>query len=161
MVEKGLGSATLGERLAGTAKRLADEQVTVLGRVAMAEVIAFIRGKVGDDVGKQLPAYVKEIWPDTADTLAAKAAQARDPLAVDVLSAFANTAVQLADGPRLAVFLDQGQRLAQDDRRLLGDLAERLPEGSHVRVAFATDTAARIDSVSELRAEVDAIGAAV
>src|SRR5439155_7344718 len=123
MIQHGLGAPTLGERLAGTAERLANEQVTVLGRVAMAEVIAFVRGKVGDDVGKTITAYAKEIWPDNADTLAAKAAQARDPLAVDVLSAFVDTAVQLADGPRLAICLDQGQRLSEDDRRLLGDLA--------------------------------------
>jgi hypothetical protein len=157
MVEQGLGAPTLGEQLAATAQRLANEQATVLGRVAMAEVIAFIRGKVGDEVGKTITAYAREIWPDSADTLAAKAAQARDPLAVDVLSAFADAAVQLADGSRLAILLDQGQRLSEDDRRLLGDLAERLPEGSHVRVAFATDTAARTDFVSGLRAEVAAI----
>jgi hypothetical protein len=157
LVEGGLGVPSVGERLAATGTRLVNEKLSILGRVAVAEVIAVIRGKVGDEVGKAIAVYAKSIWPDSAETLAAKAAQARDPLAVDVLSAFAEAASQLAGELHLAVSLDQGQRLSEDDRRLLRDLSERLPRFVHLRVAFATDNPERSRSVAELLADVTSI----
>lgn len=88
MVSRGLGAPSLGERLVGTGRRLANEQDNVLARVALAEIIAFVRGRVGDDVGK---------------------ARANDPLVVDTLSAFAETAVGLAGDSRIVLSFDRGQ----------------------------------------------------
>jgi hypothetical protein len=157
LIDDGLAVSALGERLALTGRRLAHERISVLGRVALAELVAVVRGRVGEDVGKAVAEYAGDIWPSTAETLAAKAAQSRDPLAVEVLSTFGEAAVALAGEAKLGLALDQGQRLGDDDRRLLADLGDRVPSGLHLRIAFATDTAARVRSVAAVRAEVAAI----
>jgi hypothetical protein len=106
MVSDGLGTRSLAERLADTGRRLTNERDAVIARVALAELVSLIRGRIGDEVGKAVTAYAKEIWPDTAETLAAKAAQTRDPLIVEILCAFAETTAQLASGARVVLSLD-------------------------------------------------------
>jgi hypothetical protein len=157
MVSDGLGTRSLAERLADTGRRLTNERDAVIARVALAELVSLIRGRIGDEVGKAVTAYAKEIWPDTAETLAAKAAQTRDPLIVEILCAFAETTAQLASGARVVLSLDQGQRLAENDWRLLGDMGERLPAGVCLRVAYATDTIERTRAVAEIRADVSRV----
>src|SRR5205809_4032978 len=118
LAARGVGIPTIGERLAETARRLGNEYVSVLARVALAELVAAVRGRLGDDVGKAVAEYAKDLWPDTTETLAAKAAQSRDPLAGEVLCAYAKATRALAEGTRVALAFDQGQRLGDDDRRL-------------------------------------------
>lgn len=157
LVQRGLDASTLSGRLTETGRRLLNERSGVLGRVALAEIVAVVRGRVGDDVGKAVQEYARDIWPDDAETLAAKASRARDPLAYQVLVAFAATAQQLAPETSLALSLDQAERLTPDDHRVLADLAESLPGGVHVRLAYATDTPQRTKSVAALRGECQAI----
>lgn len=144
MVNGGLGEATLGEKLVATANRLADERASVLGRVAMAEMVALIRGRVGDDAGKAISNYAKGIWPDTANMLAAKAAQARDPLAVEVLSAFAVAAVELDEGTRLAIFLDQGERLSEDGYMVIRQTFSTITVDMHFDISDSQSRSAAV-----------------
>lgn len=157
LADGGVGIPSMAERLAVTGRRLANEKVSVLARVALVELVAAVRGRLGDDLGKAVTEYAKDIWPDTAETLAAKAAQSRDPLAAEILCAFADATRELAEGTHVALAFDQGQRLSEDDQRLLGDLAEHLPSDVHLRVAFATDTADRTRVVTRMRADVPRI----
>jgi hypothetical protein len=153
LAEGGLGIPPLAERLVATGQRLASTPGSVLARVALAELVAAARGKVGDDLGKAVTEYAKDIWPDTAETVAAKAVQSRDPLAAEILCAFAASARELAEGMSIALHVDQGQRLGAEDRRLLGDLAEQLPADVHLRIAFATDSLERTQAVKTMLAD--------
>jgi hypothetical protein len=157
-VEEGIDGPTLGERLVETIRRLGSEPATAVGRVALAEIVAVLRGKVGDDVGRAVTEYVGELVPDTAASLLARVAESQQPLAAQVISAFAETACQLAPGVRLGLPFDQGERLSNEDLRLLSDLALALPERVHVRVSYATDDVGRRKAVTAIRAGCPQIG---
>jgi hypothetical protein len=118
---------------------------------------AVVRGRLGDDVGKAVAGYAKDLWPDTAETLAAKAAQASDPLAGEVLCAYAEATRELASGTRIALAFDHGQRLSEDDRDCWATSRSKLFRVFTSRVAFSTDTADRALAVTRLRAEADGV----
>jgi hypothetical protein len=152
LVEAGVPGESLAERLAEAARRLSNERVGVFARVALAELVAFLRGRFGDELGKATERFARDIWPDDAESLAAKLLGARDPLAAEVLAGFAAAAAEIAGEFEIALSFDAGERLGPEDLRLLRDLAVALPRRVHLRLAYATDHADRSRAVTELKA---------
>jgi hypothetical protein len=146
------GTATqVGERLAGAADRFLKENVKELGRVIGAELLEVVRSRLGPQFGKALAQYVARLKEEMDDTVAARLAAAAGESMADVLASFAAEVVSLADTRRIGLFFDAGERLNEEESRLLVDLAERLPEHVHMRVAFATFGGQTVARVAELR----------
>jgi hypothetical protein len=152
LLQAGIAGPTFSERMIELGRRVGNEQLSVLGRVAFDELVAVIRGRVGDQVGIAITDFVSENMPDNVARLAARASSARDPLAYEILSAFAETAADLAEDRQIGLSLDQAERLTEDDLRLVADLAEHLPAQVHLRLAYATDDVERTQKVVSLRA---------
>lgn len=143
--------AEFGDRLIGATERYARGAVQELGRVLGAELLEFVRGRLGPQFGKEIADYVRQLRQEIDDSVVARLAAASDQSAAEVLASFAAEVVALAGGRRIAVSLDSGERLNQEEARLLVDLAELLPEGGHIRLAFATYGGVTAARVEELR----------
>lgn len=143
--------AEIGDRLTGAAERLLAENLKELGKVFAAELLEIIRGRLGANFGQAIRGYIKKLREDFDETLALRLASAADASVADVLPAFAQEVVEFAEGRRIALSFDSGERLNDEEARLLVDVAERLPEGCHARVAFVTDGALNRERVRQLR----------
>jgi hypothetical protein len=141
----------VGERLAGATTRFLNEGAKELGRVLAAELLEIVRGRLGPNFGKALQQYVTTLKEEIDDTVAARLAAAAHELTADVLASLAFEVVALSGDRRIALFFDTGERLSEEEGRLLIDLSERLPERCHVRVAFATYGGPVSARVAELR----------
>jgi len=150
LVEAGISGDTLAQRLVEAARRLLDQRLDVLGRVALAELVALVRTRVGDDAGKATARLARDIWPDDALSAAGKILKARDPGRGEVLARFAEAACEIAPDVRLALSFDEGEALSEEDVRLLRDLAAMVSSRVHLRVAHATDGPERKQTVDAL-----------
>lgn len=147
----------IGDRLAGTAQRMLTTTSQELGKVVAAELLALVRGRLGEDVGKALGQFVKSLREEMSETLMSRLYAAVDESMAETLAAFASEVAEFSGERRVSLSFDGGERLTGDERRLLVDLAERLPGNCHIRVAFATDLPERREVLAELHTLSDAI----
>jgi hypothetical protein len=136
--EKGIAEQ-VGGRLVEAAKRLAadkgKEAAKVLGRALLLKA----KEKVGADAVDLLTDFARELGEVEHETLLARINAATDDDVADILLSLAGEVVDLAGpGATIVLALDAAEALGEEDRRLLGDLATRLPEGLFLRVGFGT-----------------------
>jgi hypothetical protein len=144
----------LGERMAAAAASFASEQVQELGRAIGAELLEIVRSRLGPKFGNALADYVRHLRTQSEEALAARLAALAEESTAAALASVAGEVVAFAGGPRIALHFDAGERLSEREWRILGDLAERLPERMHVRIAVATFRAPLAARVSDLRLHV-------
>jgi hypothetical protein len=149
--------AELGDRLADAAERMLMENVRELGLVIGAELLEIVRSRLGPQFGKALSRYVSKLSEQVDESLAVRLAAAADESTATVLAMFAAEVVAVAEDRRIALYFDVGERLNDEEIRILADLAERIPHGCHVRVAFATFGGDSVARVAELRLLAPAI----
>lgn len=150
MIEEQGRAAEIAERLTGAAERLASTMARELGRVAAAELLALVRGRLGPDAGKALAHFFKSLREEMGATLQARLYSAVDQSMAETLAAFAVEVGAFSLGRQVSLSFDAGERLDPDECRLLVDISERLPPNCHVRVGFATDVPARRTAATEI-----------
>jgi hypothetical protein len=136
--------------IAEIADRLALEGARELAKVIGRELLAFVRGRVGDDVGKAFAAYLEELKSPIDEPLLARLTAAVDPGVAGLVLDFAGEVCARLGGQQIVLALDDGDRLNDEDVRLLADLAERLPDCLRLHVAFSTRTSAHRERVERL-----------
>jgi hypothetical protein len=127
----------VGRFLGEAAERVVASGGQELVRVIGKEVLAVIRGRLGADVGDAIAAYTSALKTSVDERLAVRLDTALDRSAVELVVTLAKEVLgQLQQGAVLA--LDAGERLPQEDIRVLGDVADSLPDGLRVRIAVST-----------------------
>jgi AAA ATPase domain len=138
MHEHGQAKA-IGDRLSNAARRLAEEKGIELAKVLGRAVLLKAKEELGAEAVDLVIEYTQELGKAGDEALLARIVASADPSTTDVLIGFAEELVQIAgDGVPIILALDAGELLHEDDRRLLCDLANRLPDGFQLRVAFGT-----------------------
>ena len=99
-----------------------------------------------------MASFANQIATTIEQDLSARISNATDPDVVDIFIQFAREMLELADGTPLILALDDGDKLDESDRRRLADLAEQLPDGVVIRVAFAMWNGETRANVTTLRA---------
>jgi hypothetical protein len=125
----------VGETISEAARRNAADRGQELALVVGGELLALARGRIGEGVGRPFTHYVQELMSASEHTLRARI-QAVDADVLATLIAFFEEVVGLAGRP-VALALDNGERLRDEDLRQLADLAGRLPDDTVVRVSYA------------------------
>lgn len=139
IIEQQSAGERIGRHLSEAAHRLARRTVQDLAKVVGKELLAVVRGRLGESVGEAFIEYLSELKSSYDQRLDQRLATAADPGVVEIFVSFAHEAVNLADGAEIILSLDNGDALDENDLRILGDLVSELPSGLRLRVAFATD----------------------
>lgn len=147
----------LAARLAGTAERVVAQGGQGLVRLIGQEVLALVRGQLGENVGEGLIAYAGALKEPADERLAVRLDNAVDRGAAELVLAFAAELLGSLENQSVVLAFDAGERLAPEDVRVLSDIVEGLPEGMRIRIAVSTYAGGRQDIVDELRS----VGAAV
>jgi hypothetical protein len=157
LVEDQGAARRIGERLRDAAIRLARDRGSELARVLGAELLNVVKGRVGEHVGDALADYVTSLREAEDETLVRRIRAAVDPDVIDVLTDFATEVADLAEGRAIVLSLDEGENLDEHDRRLLGDLADRLPPGVRARLSVADFAPEVRDWIDGLKASTNLI----
>jgi hypothetical protein len=150
IIEKRGTAAEMGDRLAGAAERVLKENAKELGRAIGAELLEVVRSRLGPQFGNALVQYIRKLREETDESLVVRLAAARDESTAEVLAAFCSEVAEEA-GTAIALSFDTGERLKDDELRILADLAERVRGLCYLRLAFATDSGPATARVAELR----------
>jgi hypothetical protein len=126
--------------IVAVADRLALEGAQELARVVGRELLAFVRGRIGDDVGKAFVEYLGELKSIVDERLAVRLTAAVDPGVAGLVLDFAEEVCAFAGDQKVVLALDAGELLGEEDVRLLAELAERLPDRLRLRLGFSTST---------------------
>lgn len=155
--ERGL-ARQVSERLVEAAKKLVADQGKEAAKVVVRAVLLKVKDKVGADVVDLVADYARELGETGHETLLARINAATDEDVADIIMDLAGEVVALAgqESP-IALTLDGAEALTEDDRRLLADLALRLPDGLFLRVGFGTYGAQHQAQVEDLLAVGDAV----
>jgi len=136
--ERGMAQE-VSERLVEAGKKLVADKGKEAAKVVVRALLLKVKEKVGEDVVELVGDYVKELGDVGHETLLARINAATDEDVADVILELAGEVVALAGSESpIVLALDGAEVLSEDDRRLLADLATRLPDGLFLRVGFGT-----------------------
>lgn len=129
----------VAQHLEDAARRLAASAALDIAKVVGKEILAVLKGRLGPTVGDALGEYIHHLKDSYDERLEQRLASAADPGAVRALITFAGEVATLAGGRRVALALDNVDRLGEADAHALLDLVEGLPSQVRLRAAFAVD----------------------
>jgi hypothetical protein len=109
-----------------------------IGEIAVGVAFTYVESKLGKDATKVIRAALTEVLQPPTDSFDARMAQLIVP---DAAAELTNLAREIADytGRKLVILLDDGERLAADDRGLLAELAS-IPSDSVRILVCANDS---------------------
>jgi len=139
-----------GRWLAEAAEGVVAKGGQALVRVVGQEVLAVVRGQLGEEVGQAATAYVASLKQAVDERLAVRLDNALDRGAAEVVLALASEVLEHSEPREAVLAIDAGERLRDEDVRVLSDLAEALPPGLRLRVAISTYTAQHQAIVDQL-----------
>lgn len=147
------GSLSQAARHLGeAAEKMIEEGATELVRVVGREALAILRGRLGEEVGAAVSAYVAALHTTVDEQLAVRLSSALDrEAAATVINVGEEVRTRLG-ADLIVIALDAGERLSETDVGVLADLAEEMPAGIRIRLAVATYDAGRRRTVERLRA---------
>ena len=140
----------VGRMLVAAAGRVVDIHLKDLASGVGRQLLGIVSNRVSPELADLLSNFAQQLVTTVDAELSARINNASDPDVVDLVCNFAAEVRTLADGRDLVLALDDGDRLPESDRRYLADLADQLPDGVVVRVAFSTWSAETRDQVDEL-----------
>jgi hypothetical protein len=128
----------LVDHLVEVADRLAREGAPELTKVVVKELLALVRGRIGDDVGRAFTDYLQRLTSTVDERLATRLVAAVDRGVAGLVLDLAGEVCGFIGDRQIRLALDAGERLSEEDVRLLADLSERLPDQLFLLVAFST-----------------------
>jgi hypothetical protein len=140
----------LVDHVVEVADRLTSEGAQELTKVAIRELLALVRGRLGDDAGKAVTAYLEQLSSTVDERLVARLGAAVDSGVAGLVLDLAAEICGFVGDQQIRLALDAGERLREEDVRLLADLSERLPEQLRLLLAFSTHTDAQQQRVEFL-----------
>jgi hypothetical protein len=143
--------------LSVAAEKLAEDRGQELAKALGKEILNLVRGRLGDAVGDSLGAYIANLKTAFDEQLSSRISAAIDPGVVGLLIGLAAEVSNLAGDRDILLALDSGERLRDDDVRVLADLADTLPDGIRLRVAISTHDSRQRQKADYVAAESDAV----
>jgi hypothetical protein len=135
--EQGRAREIAGHLIA-LANRLASEGASELAKVVVKELLALVRGRIGDDVGKAFAEFLEKLKSTVDESLTLRLTAAVDRGVAQLILDFAAEVCSFVGDRWVRLALDAGERLRDDDIRLLADVSERLPDRLQLLIAFST-----------------------
>jgi len=142
IVQKQGRASEVANLLVEAAKRLARDRGQELAKVIGKELLSIVKGRLGPDAGKAFEDYARQLKSAADENLGARLTAAVDPGVAVLIVDFAREVCDIAGEHEVMLALDGGERLRDEDLRLLADLQETLPARLRVRIAFSTNTTA-------------------
>lgn len=136
--------------LLNSASRLADRYGNQLPQVLAMTALGFVKAQLGDQVAAVAEDFLAEARQNSPAGVASAVSAEVDPLASEVIVGFTVQLLSFAQGRRMRLFLDGGERLGEHDRKILADLAVSLPDQVHLIVAHRTSSRDELAMVAEL-----------
>lgn len=147
----------IGQALLDATNRILDQTFNDLPRVIAAELASVVRGQLGPEFGQAFMTFAQELVKGANPSLASQLLAANDPGVIGLLLDFLHEAAGLAGERPIVLALDIGERLGEDDLESLTELAERMPDGAHLHVAFNSDSQVRKERVAQLVTSTDRV----
>jgi hypothetical protein len=138
--------------LGEAAEKMIDDGAAELVRVVGREALAVLRGRLGEDVGSAVAAYLAALNNTVDEQLTVRLSSALDREAAAMVISIGEEVRTRLDTDLIVIALDAGERLSETDVGVLADLAEDMPDGIRIRLAVATYDPARRRTVERLRA---------
>jgi hypothetical protein len=142
----------IGELVRDAALRLARDRASELSKALGAELLSYLRHKLGPEAGRAIIDFVKQLKEAQDSDIGARINAACDPSIAQTIVALAGELVGLAQGEPMLLALDRAESMTPADGGVLRDLAETLPPGVRLRVAMATFTGEQATAAKELLA---------
>jgi hypothetical protein len=136
----------LAKRFRHATREAAIEAGKALADAVIEEVVEFAKTKLGENAGKGLLKFWKALKKDTSPDLRRTLRAQSDINVVRLLVRLSDEVANVV-GRDLAITLDEGNRLSDDDQRILGSIAA-VP-AKRVRIVIAWSTA-EVDSLPGL-----------
>ena len=140
----------LVDHVVEVADRLALKGAPELTKVLIKELLALVRGRIGDDVGDAFLNYIQQLSTTADERLAARLVAAVDRGVAGLVLDLAAEICGFVGDQQIRLALDAGERLSEEDLRLLADLSEQMPDQLRLVVAFSTHTDAQQQRVEFL-----------
>ncbi|WP_328352721.1 hypothetical protein OG976_20285 [Mycobacterium sp. NBC_00419] len=132
-----------------------------LAEALVSEVFELAKAKLGENVGKGLAKFIKSLKKDKSGELRRTLRAHSDANIVRMLVKIADE-VATSIGRDIVITLDEGNRLADDDQRILASVAANPAKRARIVVAWSTAEAESIAGLTRLRrlgvAEVEVSG---
>lgn len=149
--------AEFGALLVEASKRLAAKGGQELARIVGMELLALVRGRLDEEFGNTLGQFLTELKGAAGESLTSRIRAAIDKSAATLILDFAREVREAAEGRDIVLAFDAGERLRDEDLRLLGDLTEELPVGLRIQLAMSTASKSQSESVDLLVSQVGGI----
>lgn len=130
-------------------ERTADAKAQDLIRGATAFMNGVVRARLGDPAADALESFEVNVMSSIDEQLARRIEADADPGAIAAFRALAEEVAVLVGEP-VVLTIDRGERLSEDDFRMLLDLVERMPNGVHVNVGHTNRHASDEDRIRRI-----------
>ncbi len=147
----------VGQLILETTRRLATKGKQELAQIVGREILAFVRGQVGEDVGLALGQFIQELKASSEDSLINRITSAIDKSAATLILEFAAEVCGLVEDKEVVLAFDAAERLRDEDLRLLGDLFTEIPNSLRLHLAMATSSSREVDQVKSVTRHVPGI----
>jgi hypothetical protein len=139
--------AEIDGRLRKAAERIFRQAGSALTQVVSRELLAFVRGRLGEEFGAATYEFIVALKAPADQSLAVRINNALEPTATDIVLKLAHEVLGDFDHEGAVLALDVGENLSSDAVRILGDLAEKLPENLRIRIAVSTYSAEKYQAI--------------
>jgi hypothetical protein len=121
-----------------------------LAEALVSEVFELAKVKLGENVGKGLAKFVKSLKKDETGDLRRTLRAQSDTNIVRMLVKIADE-VATSVGRDIVITLDEGNRLAEDDQRILASVAAKPAKRARIVIAWSTAEAESLPGLTRLR----------
>ena len=143
----------LAKRLRHASREAALEVGKGLAEAAVEEVVQLAKAKLGEDVGKGLLKFLKTFAGNDGQDLRRSLRAQSDAGIVRLLVRLADEVAAVA-GRDIVISLDEGNRLSDEDQRVLASLAAEPAQRARIVVAWSTAEAESRPGLARLRSLV-------
>jgi hypothetical protein len=140
----------VARRLRAAVGSLAREGIREVAATAALGLVDALTAGAGSRVLEGLKPLREEFAGQGAPGAIARLEQVQRPRVLQVVLEFAAVTAELSEGRPVVLRIDEGQRLDERGMRLLADLAERLPSGVRLVVAWSKKSEAARVALSSL-----------
>ncbi|MBU1801524.1 MAG: ATP-binding protein [Actinobacteria bacterium] len=138
-----------GDLVTSAAGKVAQARLKGMVAGAGRMMLGMVRARAGEEAAELASELASAISKEDLDRLEHRVAAQADSDVLATFCALAQEVCELVDQP-VVLLLDGAERLAEDDFRLLLDLAEQMPSGLHVVVTHSTAMADQVERVQRL-----------
>jgi hypothetical protein len=140
----------LGKRLQHATREAAVEVGKGLAKAVVEEVVELAKAKLGQNVGQGLMKFLKSLRKDDNQALRQTLRTQSDSNVVRLLVRLADEVAAVVNRD-IVITLDEGNRLSDDDQRILSSVAAQPAKRVRIVIAWSTAETGSLDGLARLR----------